>query len=337
MSVPNNLSQIPWLSAAYHELLASVGRLGSVDAHGKAVAAHDTEGHIVNNPRILEYFAATEKKGKGQWAETDSWCSAFVNWCMRQAGIPGTGSAMARSWLHWHSGEKLDQARIGAVAVFPRGSNPKQGHVAMVWSSDDDNLEVLGGNQDAHVASHHRAATSSHVSIHPRKASTALGFFWPKRFYGVKAISQTASTGDGMTMLILRGIAGHYAHRDWPRGALDEPPALEYAKRRDYQGRVLDVAGATGAHSPQTQMALAEFRSDESVAALYGFSGGGYNVLHIIHALTAAERERLRLVVVLGAPKNPEHLYKGPWELVYRHDPPGGHMAGPRALLESLP
>jgi hypothetical protein len=26
-----------------------------------------------------------------------------------------------------------------------------------------------------------------------------------------------------MKMLILRGIAGHYVGRDWPRGALDEP------------------------------------------------------------------------------------------------------------------
>ena len=67
-----------------------------------------------------------------------------------------------------------------------------------------------------------------------------------------------------------------------------------------------------------------------------GFSGGGYNVLHIINALAPAERARLRLVVVLGAPKNPSHLYKGPWELVYRTDPPRGHMDGPRTLLATL-
>src|SRR5689334_15839999 len=138
---------------------------------------------------------------------------------------------------------------------------------------------------------------------------------------------------DQMKMLILRGIAGHYAGRDWPRGALDEPPALEYARRRSYVGQVLDVAGWTGPNQPQTQMALAAFRRDSTVAALYGFSGGGYNVRHIINALTHEERSRLQLVVVLGAPKNPSHLYKGPWELVYRLDPPGGHMAGPRALL----
>ena len=138
------------------------------------------------------------------------------------------------------------------------------------------------------------------------------------------------------TMLILRGIAGHYAGRDWQRGALDEPPALEYARRRGYVGQVLDVAGATGEKSEQTLMALAAFHRDPSVAALYGFSGGGYNVRHVIDLLAPAERTRLELIVVLGAPGNKKGLYKGPWELVYRTDPPGGHMDGPKALLASL-
>jgi uncharacterized protein (TIGR02594 family) len=331
MHRPKNLDKIPWLLAGSREL--GVARLGAVDTHGKALEAHDAEGHIQNNPRILEYFAATEKKKKGGWTESNSWCSAFVNWCMFQSGIHGTHSAMARSWLRWHNGVKLDEPRIGAVVVFPRGNNPEQGHVAMVWNIRGNHLDVLGGNQAAHAAGPHSAGVSSHVSIAQRKADAALGFFWPKNFPDPDAGSQTAA---GMTMLILRGIAGHYSGRDWPRGALDEPPALDYAKNRGYSGRILDVAGATGTHSPQTLMALAEFRRDKTVTALYGFSGGGYNVLHIIHALTPAERERLKLVVVLGAPKNPEHLYKGPWELVYRHDPPGGHMAGPRALLASL-
>lgn len=137
-------------------------------------------------------------------------------------------------------------------------------------------------------------------------------------------------------MLILRGIAGHYDGRDWPRGALYEEPAVEYARRRGYVGQVLDVAGATGERSQQTVMALATFRRDTSIAALYGFSGGGYNVRHIIDGLNPAEKSRIRLIVVLGAPNNPEQMYKGSWELVYRKDPPGGHMDGPRALLAEL-
>ncbi len=137
-------------------------------------------------------------------------------------------------------------------------------------------------------------------------------------------------------MLILRGLPDTSPDVIGLAEALDEPPALAYAKRRGYVGEVLDVAGATGAKSPQTLMALAVFHRDPTVSALYGFSGGGYNVLHILHAIPPSERTRIELVVVLGAPKNPTHLYKGPWELVYRTDPPGGHMDGPRALLASL-
>lgn len=153
-------------------------------------------------------------------------------------------------------------------------------------------------------------------------------------------ISET--TGDDMDrMLILRGISGTFPDpvtgvaRRWDHGALDEPSALAYAQLRGYDGQVLQVSGETGMGSQQTRATLAAFRGDPSVAALYGFSGGGYNVRWVLHDLTPAERRRIRLVVVLGAPKNDPHLYQGAWELVYRRDPPKGHMAGPRALLDS--
>lgn len=141
------------------------------------------------------------------------------------------------------------------------------------------------------------------------------------------------------TMLILRGIAGHFDGKDWPRGALYEEPALEYARRRGYDGRVLDVAGtAAGAVDtrPQVRAALAAIDSDPSIAALYGFSGGGYNLVHIIARMSAEQRQRIKLVVVLGAPQSPRSLYEGGWELVYRNDPTQGHMAGPQALLEEF-
>jgi hypothetical protein len=136
-----------------------------------------------------------------------------------------------------------------------------------------------------------------------------------------------------MKMLILRGKAGYYEGQDWPRGALHEAPALEYATRRSYDGRVLDIAGLAYKGSPQHKLALEEYRGDVTIDAIYGFSAGGYNVYHFITDLTAAERGRLQLVVVLGAPDRPEASFKGPWELVYRRDPPGGHMKGPDALL----
>lgn len=132
------------------------------------------------------------------------------------------------------------------------------------------------------------------------------------------------------TMLILPGIAA-VGDLHNPLGLLDRPSAISYAHTRGRVGRVLDVSGETGPSSRQTRAALDAIRADTSIDALYGFSGGGYNALHIIHAL--AVPEQLRLVVVLGAPRNDRSAYKGPWELVYRNDPPGGHMDGPRALL----
>jgi len=147
----------------------------------------------------------------------------------------------------------------------------------------------------------------------------------------------TSKVEDHPTMLILRGIAGHFAGKDWPRGALDETSAVEYAHQRGYVGEVLDVVGATGPKSRQVRMCLKAIRDRDDIAALYGFSGGGYNIRHVLAALSADERRRIKLIVVLGAPKNPPALYSnGSWELIYRRDPPAGHMAGPKVLLAEL-
>jgi hypothetical protein len=144
------------------------------------------------------------------------------------------------------------------------------------------------------------------------------------------------------TMLILRGITNLKMWPKYPNGALDEPPALQYASKRGYTGRVLNVSGETGNHSRQTKMALQEFLNDSTITALYGFSGGGYNVYHILNQLATEKRGRLELVVVIGveASKLSAHAlnanrYNAHWELVYRNDPPRPqtHIDGPQALL----
>ena len=121
--------------------------------------------------------------------------------------------------------------------------------------------------------------------------------------------------GEGATMLILRGIAGHFAGQTYPHGALDEPAALDYARRRGYLGRVLDVSGEAYKDSPQVVEALAAIRRDQSISALYGFSGGGYNAAYILDDLTTAERDRIKPGNCARCPENSPDLYKGPWEL----------------------
>jgi hypothetical protein len=139
----------------------------------------------------------------------------------------------------------------------------------------------------------------------------------------------SARRAQGGTMLILRGIAS----AEKPRGQLDDESALEYARRLGYRGEVLDVAGDDGA---QAKMALDRIRRDDKVTALYGFSGGGYNAKRIWSELNPAERARIGKVVVIGSPGVGKADFPGSADVLIKQDPPAGHMAGPKALLESL-
>jgi hypothetical protein len=160
-------------------------------------------------------------------------------------------------------------------------------------------------------------------------------------------------------MLILRGNHGAYAGedgkvQDYKKGALHEGAAKEFARRKGFDGVVLDVSGDPPAkgnrsRSPQTLMAVSRFHQDDEIAAFYGFSGGGYNVWWILRSLNEADLKRIKLIVVLGAPERAKAEYEssnfkgGSWELIYKTNPPTSasvvpkgavsHMFGPEWLL----
>lgn len=93
------------------------------------------------------------------------WCAAFVGACLKRAGIEGTGSLMARSYLGW--GIKLDQPRRGAITVMSRGADPALGHVGFWVGTQDGNVLLLGGNQ------------GDSVSIEAFPKARVLGYRWP--------------------------------------------------------------------------------------------------------------------------------------------------------------
>jgi uncharacterized protein (TIGR02594 family) len=105
-----------------------------------------------HNRRILAYHLATALK-----ATTDEvpWCSAFVNWCLREAGIEGTFSAEARSFLRWGLTIPLESIEAGDVVVFARGNHSMSGHVAffLEWENKTQGLmRIVGGNQSNRVS-----------------------------------------------------------------------------------------------------------------------------------------------------------------------------------------
>jgi uncharacterized protein (TIGR02594 family) len=141
-STPRRSGGTPWFEIAKREMERGVREIPG----------------RVHNPRIVQYHKATTLR-----ATTDEtpWCSAFVNWCMKQAGIKGTRDARAISWLNW--GQKLNSPRPGCLVVFNH-------HVAFYHSTSRNRLQLLGGNQ------------SDRVKISRYSKSSVRAYRWPRGY-----------------------------------------------------------------------------------------------------------------------------------------------------------
>jgi len=121
------------------------------------------------NPRILEYHQTTKLKAV---SDEVAWAAAFVNWVLKQAGIEGTDSSLARSFLRW--GSPLRSPVPGCIVILKRGPAPF-GHVAFfVRRAQAGFIEALGGNQ------------ADQVKISAYRESDVLGYRVPDSTNEVK-------------------------------------------------------------------------------------------------------------------------------------------------------
>ena len=124
------------MSKQQEVLLAALKEVGQAEIPGEK-----------NNPRIIHYHSHTTLNSKN---EEDSWCSSFANFAVAQAGLVGTKSAAARSWLKW--GRATDTPSQGCIVIFWRESPDSwKGHVALYVSETPTHICVLGGNQNNEV------------------------------------------------------------------------------------------------------------------------------------------------------------------------------------------
>lgn len=101
------------------------------------------------NQRIIDYHLTT---GIGASDDSIAWCSSFVNWCFKKAGIQGTNSASARSWLKFGEWEGHFVPERGDVCILWRESRTSwKGHVGFYIKSDKKFVYLLGGNQGDRV------------------------------------------------------------------------------------------------------------------------------------------------------------------------------------------
>lgn len=104
-----------------------------------------------HNRRILEYHATTTLRAG---SDEIAWCASFVNWVMQQAGVTGTRSAAAASWINWG---QATTAREGAIIVIRNAAaagsslTTSGNHVGFLVEQTERHYIVLGGNQSNQV------------------------------------------------------------------------------------------------------------------------------------------------------------------------------------------
>ena len=117
-----------WLKIAY-------GEIGVKEIPGKK-----------HNPRVIEYHNTCTYNAR---RDEVAWCSAFINWCIIQAGYRGTNKVNARSWLDW--GKSLPKHRGAVTVLWREHPSSWKGHVAFYIKSNEKYVWLLGGNQSNKV------------------------------------------------------------------------------------------------------------------------------------------------------------------------------------------
>jgi uncharacterized protein (TIGR02594 family) len=126
--IPPEGEDFPWMKYAMEE---------------KKKGVRETPGSG-NEPEVIKYLRSTTNLSRAATSRDETpWCSAFVNWCLEQAGYERTKNALARSWLKW--GQSIATPRRGCIVVFER--EKKFGHVGFYLEETETHIKVLGGNQ----------------------------------------------------------------------------------------------------------------------------------------------------------------------------------------------
>ncbi len=138
------------ISSKDNALLIALKEYGTSDFMGQAT-----------NPKVLEYF----KESGNAWVNDDdtAWCSAFMSFVAKKAGLARSMRLNARSWLE--VGLPVLKPELGDVVVLWRISKTSPyGHVGLFIADMGDYIYILGGNQ------------SSKVSIQAFPKSQVLGY-----------------------------------------------------------------------------------------------------------------------------------------------------------------
>lgn len=119
-----------------------------------------------SNPDVVSYYA--ESGNPGIKDDAVAWCAAFTGAMLSRAGLKGTGSLAARSYLNYGAKLSTNNVPRGAILIFRRGTSSWQGHVCFCLKDEGSRVQVIGGNQ------------SDAVTVATYSKAALLGARWPE-------------------------------------------------------------------------------------------------------------------------------------------------------------
>ena len=178
-------------------------------------------------PRLVS--EARKYMGTNPTSRSRLWCATFMNMVLAKAGYSGTNSDAAKSFAQY--GHRIDEPRVGAIAVLTRGKNG--GHVGVVSGVDNHgNPIIISGNHGKRVGE----------AIYPR--SRVIAYVMP-----------SGERGEPTTQLAARSQSGE--RRASPDGGFESPiteliAAIEAEQSRsDRPVRVSAQAQIAQARAPE--------------------------------------------------------------------------------------
>lgn len=110
---------------------------------GASSAAEIAKRYIGHKPSVTELKGWARETGIGAWRwGVRVYCALGVNKVLADAGIRGSGSALAASFRAW--GERTNNPRPGDIAI------PHRNHVAVVVGRSGDTVTVVSFNDSGH-------------------------------------------------------------------------------------------------------------------------------------------------------------------------------------------
>ena len=139
--LPPEQQRVAYDEPVFTELPISVGKRKWID---------ETKYSGLGSPdALLEALRHLGANAKTLGLPASLWCADFMNLVLRKSGIKATGSRAAKSYLQY--GQKIDEPRVGAIAIFSRGKNG--GHIGIVRGTDGKgNPIIVSGNHGHKVA-----------------------------------------------------------------------------------------------------------------------------------------------------------------------------------------